>query len=69
MDMEQFKRIPEVSSYNHNFHIWLDWELLFAHSDDDGTTEWFIVGNRSYYQIGFSFCSNDEKLVKGYNNS
>ena len=67
MDMDQFKHIPEISCYNHNYHIGIKrkfcHDLLFAKSDDDQTTEWSVLENGSFVLIGYSHI-NDEKLIK-----
>jgi hypothetical protein len=39
LQMEQFKRIEEISHYNHNYYVGFDHDLLLAKSDDDNTTE------------------------------
>lgn len=64
LDMEQFKIIPEVSYYNHNYHVGFNGQLLYAHSDDDNTTEWYLVhGDREPEYLGLSFVSDHDKLV------
>lgn len=59
-----FKRIPEISYYNHNYYIGLDNDLLFALSNDDDMTEWFLISGINYYPLGESFVSNGNTLVK-----
>lgn len=50
LDMEQFKHIPEISWYNHNYYVGFNQELLYGKSDDDRTTEWWLIhGNFSYF--------------------
>ena len=55
--------IRKISAYNHNYYIGLDKDLLFGLSDDDDTTEWFLInptGENIY--LGESRISNDDKL-------
>lgn len=50
INMEQFHHIKEISFYNHNYYIGFGTDLLFGKSDDDMTTEWWLVnGNTSIY--------------------
>lgn len=70
LDMNQFKHIPELSCYNNNYYIGFKREgnstcdLLFAASDDDNTTEWYIIIfdiDENIY-LGDSFTSTGDKL-------
>ena len=63
MDMEQFKRIKEISHYNFNYYIGLGSDLLFAKSDDDNTTEWYLIsGSNEPVYLGVSYVTGGEKL-------
>jgi len=62
LDMDQFKHIKEISVYNHNYYIGLDNDLLFGKSDDDNTTEWWVISGVNSNYLGESYCSLDEKL-------
>lgn len=58
--VDTFKHIPEISFYNHNYYIGLKRnsrvsDLLFAHSDDDNMTDWYIVNGSSVTYIGYEF--------------
>ncbi len=64
LDTNQFKIISEVSHYNSNYYVGLDTDLLYAKSDDDNTTEWWLVDNFEFHYLGYSFCSNNEILVR-----
>jgi hypothetical protein len=55
LQMEQFKHIEQISSYNNNYFIGFDKDLLFAKSDDDNTTEWYLVKNKSFQYLGDSY--------------
>ena len=64
LDMNQFKHIKDISHYNSNYYVGLDGDLLYGDSDDDNTTEWFvIVGEESCY-LGESYCDDNEKLCR-----
>ncbi len=43
LKMENFTHIKGVGHYNNNYHIGFDGDLLFAKSDDDNTTDWYLV--------------------------
>ena len=61
IDTGTFKHIPEISCYNNNYYIGLKREgsvtndLIFAHSDDDNLTEYYIVNGNSVTYIGYEF--------------
>lgn len=61
LDMEQFEHIPRISCYNHNYYIGFGGDLLFAKSDDDSTTEWWLVHGSNSTYLGESHV-NDEIL-------
>lgn len=64
LDMKQFSRIHEISSYLFNYYIGYDGDLLFGKSDDDNTTEWYLLqGSKSYY-LGESYCKNEDRLKR-----
>ncbi len=62
LQMEQFKRIEEISEYNHNYYIGFDGDLLFGQSDDDYTTEWWIIYNGQFHYLGESYEQQDNIL-------
>lgn len=43
LEMDQFERIAPISSYNYNYYVGFDGDLLLGKSDDDGITEWFVL--------------------------
>lgn len=61
IDTSTFKHIPEISCYNYNYYMGLKrgnsvtHDLLFAHSDDDNFTEWYIVKGNSVTYIGYEY--------------
>jgi hypothetical protein len=63
IDMNQFSHIKVISNYNSNYYNGFDKDLLFGLSDDDNTTEWFLInGCNEPIVLGYSLCSEDEKL-------
>lgn len=62
LQMGQFKRIDEISHYNYNYYVGFDQDLLLAESDDDNTTEWFLIRNRRFHYLGESYVTNDDRL-------
>jgi len=63
--VKNLKHIPEISCYNSNYYVGLlpsnraTNDLLYACSDDDNTTEWYLVEPYDYFLIGYSFSSDD----------
>ena len=61
IDKSKFKHIPEISCYNFNYYIGLKRDncvtsdLLFAHSDDDNLTDWYIINGNSVTYIGYEY--------------
>ncbi len=65
MNMLLFKHIKKISYYNHNYYIGLKGDLLFAKSDDDNTTEWYLIrGNNQPYYLGCSYVTGGDLLRK-----
>jgi len=64
MDMNQFKHIPEISSYNNNYYVGNEKDLLFGKSDDDNTTEWWLIEGDYKHYLGESYCNCGEKLSR-----
>ena len=69
MRMRELEHIKQISHYNHNYYVGIGSDLLFAKSDDDDTTEWYLlIGTNSYF-IGNSYTSGGdflERLDKPY---
>lgn len=62
LNINQFDHIPQISHYNHNYYKGFGNDLLYAESDDDSTTEWYLVnksGNQSFKYIGLSHDSDN----------
>lgn len=64
---EAFRHISEISFYNHNYYIGLKRnsaknDLLYAESDDDNSTEWYIMTNGKLVPFAESFTSENDKL-------
>jgi len=63
LDMNQFNRVDEISHYNHNYYIGLSpFDLLFEKSDDDDTSEWYLIKGKDTIFLGESYCSDGDKL-------
>jgi len=62
MDMGNLQHIPEISGYNFNYFVGLGNDLLFAKSDDDKTTAWYLILGMTNYQIGISYASEGDLL-------
>jgi hypothetical protein len=60
--MEQFKQIADISHYNYNYYVGFDKDLLFGKSDDDNTTEWWLISSGAFLYLGESYCSENELL-------
>lgn len=69
LDMNQFKHIPDISYYEHNYYIGFNRnsvknDLLFAEAEDDNEISWYIVhSNRVTFQpIGYSYKNEGNRL-------
>ena len=62
--MEAFSRIDKISSYNLNYYIGIDGDLLFAKSDDDNETEWWILIGTNSELLGYSYTTEGDILHK-----
>ena len=60
--MMQFQRLDLISVYNSNYYVGFDNDLLYAKSDDDNTTEWWLVANLEFIYLGESYTSKNEVL-------
>lgn len=58
-----FEYVKEKSRYNHNYYLGLKNHLLYAKSDDEEITEWYISLNGKEFQyFGFSVLSEGDKI-------
>jgi len=64
LQMMQFQRLGLISVYNSNYYVGFDNDLLYAKSDDDNTTEWWLVYNREFIYLGESYTSQNEILTR-----
>jgi hypothetical protein len=64
LQMKQFfsQRLEQISEYNCNYYVGFGKDLLLAKSDDDDTTEWFLIRNRCFHYLGESYVTNDDRL-------
>lgn len=61
-DMSNFEHLSEISVYNHNYFK-NGADLLFEKSDDDHTSEWYLVlGDRVEY-LGATFFDERDKYL------
>lgn len=59
LDMKQFVHIPQISCYNHNYYVGFGTDLLFGKSDDDSTTEWWLINGHNSIYLGESNIDDD----------
>lgn len=65
MPMNNLERILAISHYNYNYYIGIGCDLLFASSDDDNTTEWWLInGKNNPIFIGYSYTDKGDLLEK-----
>jgi len=64
MEMSQFERVDKISVYNSNYYIGIKGDLLYALSDDDNTTEWWVISDLEFIYIGESYTTGGEILHK-----
>jgi hypothetical protein len=53
--LSDFEHLSMISSYNHNFYRGYDKDVLLCVSDDDNTTDWFLLVGKQFVYIGDSF--------------
>lgn len=54
-NVSNFEHLTSISVYNHNYYRGIGKDLLFAKSDDDMTTYWYIVRENAQPKfIGYS---------------
>ena len=54
-NLNQFQRLQAISKYNRNYYLGFGRDLLYAESNDDNITEWFLVKNQEFYYLGESY--------------
>ena len=63
LDMKQFKHVKDISCYNCNYYVGLkSGDILYGESDDDNTTEWYLIRNMQFSYLGESYSSEDGKM-------
>lgn len=68
--IDNLERIPEISYYNNNYYVGtiragnVEADLLYGHSDDDFTTEWYLVEPYNYLFIGYSYCNKEKETIQ-----
>ena len=65
LNMRQFIRIPELSSYNRNYYKGLGNDIIYGRSNDNDLTEWYLVIGDEKFYLGESYTSErDNKLYR-----
>ena len=64
-DDENWVYNEEKSYYCHNYYTCTNGQEIYAESDDDNTTEYYLVidGKRYGHYFAISFVSQDDKLI------
>ena len=61
LDMEQFEHVELISCYNNNYYKGIKrGDVLFGKSDDDRTTEWYLIRNLQIFYLGESYVENEK---------
>lgn len=60
--LSDFEHLSAISSYNHNFYKGYDKDVLLCVSDDDNTTDWFLLVDKEFVYIGDSFASEENEF-------
>ena len=66
--VDRLKRIPEVSVYNHNYYSFSHGKysklLLYGVSDDDASTEWYLIrGTMQPLFLGYSDTRDNPEVI------
>lgn len=61
---DDMRHVSEISSYNSNYYI-ANGRLLYAHSDDDNTTDWWLILRGKGYAIGVSYEFDGDRIILG----
>lgn len=57
-NINNFEHLSRISTYNSNYYAGIGKDLLYALSDDDMTTEWFVIqDNNQPVYIGYSIAT------------
>ncbi len=59
LPMEQFEHIPQISCYNNNYYKGFGNDLLFGKSDDDSTTDWWVIKGEYSQYLGESHINGE----------
>ena len=58
---KEINHIPSLSYYNHNYYEYCN-ELLYAVSDDDNHTVWYLICTDKRIEIGESFITDSDEI-------
>ena len=71
---EDFEHLEALSYYNHNYYKGFDGDILYAESDDDNYTAWYLcdsnnIKDKSLYKMfSESFTSNGDVIQSAIEN-
>ena len=62
---KRLSHVKEISCYNHNYYIGELGDLIFAKSDDDDRTDYYVVNtsDMDFDYIGYSITSDGDKFI------
>jgi len=60
--LDTLNHIKELSVYNTNYYLGFDNDLIYAESDDDNTTEWYLIKNKEFLYLGESYATEGDLL-------
>lgn len=66
--LENLSRIDAISWYNHNYYVGLKRkgqcanDLLYVESDDDNTSEIYLITGDSSIHIGYCYTSEENRI-------
>jgi hypothetical protein len=65
LNMSQFERVESISFYNHNYYKGIKkGDILHGDSDDDDTTQWYLIRNQSMIYLGESSYHWNDRLIR-----
>lgn len=68
ISLKNLYRLEAISYYNHNYYVGFKREgkcindLLYVESDDDNTSEIYLVKGDSSIHIGYCYTSEEDKI-------
>lgn len=69
VNVGDLEHLELISKYNQNYYLYQD-HLIFGVSDDDNTTEWYLVSPQSRKDyIGVSYLSDEPEVIINEHNT